>query len=129
MLGLSATLAGFAGPAEAAVPGYWWYMGLRVLSGMAASGMTLAAKALATEPIGRTWRGMAGVVTCWFSVLAGLITVLISSLASHLTSWCAHSPACRSADIVFLLHVRHVGLSLDAFHDWSGHSSHATRTC
>lgn len=83
MLGFSATLAGLSGLASAAAPSYWWYMGLRVCSGVAAAGMTLAGKALATEPIGPSWRGVAGVVICFFSILGGLITVLIAFLVSQ----------------------------------------------
>jgi len=84
VLGLSALLAGLSGLASAAAPAYWWYMGLRVCSGMAAASMTLAARALATEPIGPSWRGMAGVATCFFSVLGGLVTIVVAILVSQL---------------------------------------------
>ena len=84
VLGLSAILAGLSGLACAAAPAYWWYMGLRVCSGMAAASMTLAARALAIEPIGPSWRGMAGVVSCFFSILGGLVTILIAFLVSQL---------------------------------------------
>lgn len=80
VLGLSATLAGLSGLASAAAPAYWWYMGLRVCSGMAAASMTLAARELAVEPIGPSWRGMAGVASCFFSISAGLVTILIAFL-------------------------------------------------
>ena len=83
VLGLSATLAGLSGLASAAAPAYWWYMGLRVCSGVAATSMTLAARALATEPIGPSWRGHSEVVTWLFSILGGLIMVLISFLVSQ----------------------------------------------
>ena len=59
-------------------------MGLRVCSGVAATGMTLAAGALAVEPVGPTWRGMAGVATCFFSILGGLLTTLVALLVSQL---------------------------------------------
>ena len=78
LLGLSATLAGLVGLACAAAPAYWWYMGLRVCSGVAAASMTLAARALAIEPIGPSWRSMAEVSTWLFSILGGLLTVLIA---------------------------------------------------
>ncbi|KAA6423242.1 MAG: hypothetical protein FRX49_06694 [Trebouxia sp. A1-2] len=81
VLGLSAILAGLLGLASAAAPAYWWYMGLRVCSGMAAASMTLAARALAIEPIGPTWRGMAGVASCFFIISGGLVTILIAFLA------------------------------------------------
>lgn len=84
MLGLSAILAGLSGLASAAAPAYWWYMGLRLCSGMAAASMTLAARALAIEPIGPTWRGMAGVASCFLSILGGLVTILIAFLVSQL---------------------------------------------
>lgn len=84
VLGLSAILAGLSGLASAAAPAYWWYMGLRVCSGVAATGMTLAAGALAVEPVGPTWRGMAGVATCFFSILGGLLTTLVALLVSQL---------------------------------------------
>ena len=80
MLGCSATLAGLSGLAGAAAPTYWWYLALRVCSGVAAGSMTLAGRALAIEPIGPSWRGVAGVTTCFFSILGGLITVLIAFL-------------------------------------------------
>lgn len=80
VLGCSAALAGLSGLAGAAAPTYWWYLALRVCSGVAAGGMTLAGRALATEPIGPSWRGVAGVATCFFSILGGLITVLIAFL-------------------------------------------------
>ncbi len=87
MLGLSAILAGLSGVASAAAPAYWWYMGLRVCSGVAAASMTLAARALAIEPIGPSWRGMAGVASCFFSILGGLVTVLIAFLVSQLETF------------------------------------------
>ena len=80
VLGCSATLAGLSGLAGAAAPTYWWYLALRVCSGVAAGGMTLAGRALATEPIGPSWRGVAGVATCFFSILGGVMTVLIAFL-------------------------------------------------
>lgn len=80
VLGCSAGLAGLSGLAGAAAPTYWWYLALRVCSGVAAGGMTLAGRALATEPIGPSWRGVAEVATCFFSILGGLITVLIAFL-------------------------------------------------
>ena len=83
VLGFSATLAGVSGLASAAAPAYWWYMGLRVCSGVAAASMTLAARALAIEPIGPSWRAMAEVVTWLFSILGGLLTVLIAFLVSQ----------------------------------------------
>ena len=83
MLGLSAILAGLSGLASAAAPAYWWYMGLRVCSGVAAASMTLAARALAIEPVGPTWRGMAGVASCFFNISGGLVTVLIAFLVSQ----------------------------------------------
>ncbi|DBA92174.1 TPA: hypothetical protein ACH3X1_015889 [Trebouxia sp. C0004] len=88
VLGLSAILAGLSGLASAAAPAYWWYMGLRVCSGAAAASMTLAARALAIEPIGPTWRGMAGVASCFFTILGGLVTILIAFLVP---SWRAVS--------------------------------------
>lgn len=45
--------------------------------------MTLAGKALATEPIGPTWRGVAGVVTCFLTILGGLVMVLLAFLVSQ----------------------------------------------
>ena len=83
VLGLSATLAGLSGLASAAAPTYWWYMGLRVCSGITAISMTLAARALATEPIGPSWRSQAEVLTWLFSILGGLVMVLISFLVSN----------------------------------------------
>lgn len=80
MLGCAATLAGLSGLAGAGAPTYWWYMAARVCSGVAAAGMTLAGRALATEPIGPSWRGVAGVTTCFFTILGGLFTVLLAFL-------------------------------------------------
>ncbi|KAL3156934.1 hypothetical protein ABBQ38_001196 [Trebouxia sp. C0009 RCD-2024] len=80
VLGCAATLAGLSGLAGAGAPTYWWYMAARVCSGVAAAGMTLAGRALATEPIGPSWRGVAGVTTCFFTILGGLFTVLLAFL-------------------------------------------------
>ena len=102
VLGFSATLAGLSGLAGAAAPTYWWYMGLRVCSGVAAAGVTLAGKALATDPIGPTWRGVAGVITCFLSILGGLIMVLTAFLVSQSTQsiiwWSQHGPEYFSDD-------------------------------
>ncbi|MCI18044.1 organic cation/carnitine transporter 4-like, partial [Trifolium medium] len=47
-------------------PNYWTYVLLRVLTGFSTGGVGLCAFVLATEPIGPSKRGMAGMSTFYF---------------------------------------------------------------
>jgi len=65
-------------------PNYWIYALLRLLTGFSSGGVGLTAFVLATEPIGPTKRGMAGMST--FYLFSGGIAVL-SGIAYIFQSW------------------------------------------
>jgi len=59
-------------------PNEWVYLVSRILTGIGAAGQALAAYILATESIGPTWRGAAGVGTQLFFVLGEFVLVLVA---------------------------------------------------
>lgn len=65
-------------------PAFWVYAVLRVLTGFSTGGVGLCAFVLATEPVGPTKRGMAGMSTFYF--FSGGIAVL-SGIAYLFPSW------------------------------------------
>ncbi|XP_020109338.1 organic cation/carnitine transporter 4, partial [Ananas comosus] len=65
-------------------PSYWTYVGLRLLTGFSTGGVGLCAFVLATEPVGPTKRGPAGMSTFYF--FSGGIAVL-SGIAYLFPSW------------------------------------------
>ncbi|PKA66530.1 Organic cation/carnitine transporter 4 [Apostasia shenzhenica] len=83
-------LNAIAGLLTSLSPSYWTYAGLRLLTGFSTGGVGLCAFVLATEPIGPSKRGVAGMSTFYF--FSGGIAVL--SVVAHLF------PAWRSLYVV-----------------------------
>ncbi|XP_009594672.1 organic cation/carnitine transporter 4-like [Nicotiana tabacum] len=63
---------------------YWTYTLLRFLSGFSTGGTGLCAFVLATEPIGQSWRGVAGMSTFYF-FSTGIAS--LSAIAYFFQSW------------------------------------------
>lgn len=61
-------------------PSYFPYLGLRGLCGVGVALMGLASFALATEPIGPSWRGSAGLGTQYFFALGASLLPLLAWL-------------------------------------------------
>ncbi|KAF8409461.1 hypothetical protein HHK36_005537 [Tetracentron sinense] len=83
-------------------PGYWTYALLRLLTGFSTGGVGLCAFVLATEPIGPTKRGVAGMSTFYF--FSGGIAIL-SGIAYIFRSWRALYIASSIPSILYLLSV------------------------
>ncbi|XP_042400642.1 organic cation/carnitine transporter 4-like [Zingiber officinale] len=65
-------------------PAYWFYLALRFLTGFSTGGVGLCAFVLATEPIGPSKRGVAGMSTFYF-FSAGI--ALLAAIAYLFDSW------------------------------------------
>ncbi|PHT44266.1 Organic cation/carnitine transporter 4 [Capsicum baccatum] len=63
---------------------YWTYTLIRLLSGFSTGGTGLCAFVLATEPVGQSWRGVAGMSTFYF-FSAGI--AMLSAIAYFFQSW------------------------------------------
>ncbi|KAF8410931.1 hypothetical protein HHK36_003468 [Tetracentron sinense] len=83
-------------------PGYWTYALLRLLTGFSTGGVGICAFVLATEPIGPTKRGTAGLSSFYF--FSGGIAIL-SGIAYMFRSWRALYVASSIPSILFLLTV------------------------
>ncbi|KAL3638380.1 Organic cation/carnitine transporter 4 [Castilleja foliolosa] len=81
-------------------PNYFIYALLRLLTGFSTGGVGLCAFVLATEPIGPTKRGLAGMSTFYF--FSGGIAIL-SGISYFFTSWRALYIATSIPSILFLV--------------------------
>ncbi|KAL6535771.1 Organic cation/carnitine transporter 4 [Orobanche hederae] len=81
-------------------PNYYIYALLRVLTGFSTGGVGLCAFVLATEPVGPSKRGLAGMSTFYF--FSGGIAAL-SGIAYFFTSWRALYVATSIPSIIFLI--------------------------
>ncbi|KAM3316986.1 hypothetical protein ACQJBY_034891 [Aegilops geniculata] len=66
-------------------PNYWVYASFRLLTGFSAGSVCLCSFVLATEPIGPSYRGAAGMSTCYF--FSGGIAALSGIAALYQSSW------------------------------------------
>ncbi|XP_011095303.1 organic cation/carnitine transporter 4 [Sesamum indicum] len=96
------TLNAIFGCLTAVSPDYWTYALFRLLTGFSTGGVGLCAFVLATEPIGPTKRGIAGMSTFYF--FSGGIAVL-SGIAYFFRSWRALYIATSIPSILFLLFI------------------------
>lgn len=83
-------------------PGYWTYAVFRLLTGFSTGGVGLCAFVLATEPVGPTKRGIAGMSTFYF--FSGGIAAL-SGIAYLFRSWRALYLATSVPSILFLVFI------------------------
>ncbi|XP_010267833.1 PREDICTED: organic cation/carnitine transporter 4 [Nelumbo nucifera] len=83
-------------------PAYWVYVVLRFLTGFSTGGVGLCAFVLATEPIGPTKRGFAGMSTFYF-FSSGI--ALLSGIAYIFQSWRALYVASSVPSILYLVAV------------------------
>ncbi|XP_060188667.1 organic cation/carnitine transporter 4-like [Lycium barbarum] len=81
---------------------YWTYALLRFLSGFSAGGTGLCAFVLGTEPIGQSWRGVAGMSTFYFFSI-GIATV--SAIAYFFQSWRSLYIASSIPSLIFVISV------------------------
>ncbi|KAK1439996.1 hypothetical protein QVD17_05821 [Tagetes erecta] len=81
-------------------PGYWTYVALRLLTGFSNGGIGVCAFVLATEPIGPTKRGMAGMSTFYF-FSTGI--ALLSGIAYIFQTWRFLYIASTIPSIIFLV--------------------------
>lgn len=83
-LALACSLTTILGMSTVAAPNYWVYLTIRTLTGIATGGVGLTSFVLATEPIGPSWRGQAGMSAFYFFSF-GIMAVPV--FASWTTSW------------------------------------------
>lgn len=81
-------------------PNYWTYAVLRILTGFSTGGVGLCAFVLATEPVGPTKRGVAGMSTFYF--FSGGIAIL-SGIAYIFRTWRALYIASSIPSVLFLV--------------------------
>ncbi|KAL5548203.1 hypothetical protein UlMin_003434 [Ulmus minor] len=81
-------------------PNYWFYLLLRLLTGFSTGGVGVCAFVLATEPIGPTKRGTAGMSTFYF-FSTGI--ALLSGIAYIFPNWRALYIASSLPSLLFLL--------------------------
>ncbi|XP_050215575.1 organic cation/carnitine transporter 4 [Mercurialis annua] len=81
-------------------PNYWTYLILRLLTGFSTGGVGLCAFVLATEPVGPTKRGTAGMSTFYF-FSTGI--ALLSGIAYVFRSWRVLYTASSIPSILFLV--------------------------
>ncbi|KAK9048403.1 hypothetical protein SSX86_032634 [Deinandra increscens subsp. villosa] len=81
-------------------PSYWTYVLLRLLTGFSSGGIGVCAFVLATEPIGPSKRGTAGMSTFYFFSLG---IALLSGIAYKFQSWRVLYIASSVPSIVFLV--------------------------
>ncbi|KAL2943886.1 Organic cation/carnitine transporter 4, partial [Bienertia sinuspersici] len=93
---------GILGCITALSPNYWVYTLLRFLSGLSTGGVGMCAFVLATEPIGPTKRGVAGMSTFYF-FSAGI--ALLSGIAYIFQSWRSLYVASSIPSIMFITFV------------------------
>ncbi|EEF31467.1 organic cation/carnitine transporter 4 [Ricinus communis] len=84
----------------ALAPDYWTYLLLRLLTGFSTGGVGLCAFVLATEPVGPTKRGTAGMSTFYF-FSSGI--AMLSGIAYYFRSWRALYIASSVPSILFLV--------------------------
>ncbi|KAL0553771.1 hypothetical protein IC582_007675 [Cucumis melo] len=101
-LALVSSLNSIFGLLTAASPYYWTYVLLRSLTGISTGGNAVCAFVLATEPIGPTKRGAAGMSSFYF--FAGGI-VILSGMAYTIHPWRELYIASSIPSLVFLLAV------------------------
>ncbi|XP_071725841.1 organic cation/carnitine transporter 4-like [Rutidosis leptorrhynchoides] len=83
-------------------PNYWTYVILRVLNGLSSGGVGVCAFVLATEPIGPTMRGIAGMSTFYFfSIGIGLL----SGIAYIFQTWRSLYIATTIPSVIFLIFI------------------------
>ncbi|GLI62485.1 hypothetical protein VaNZ11_005116 [Volvox africanus] len=80
-------------------PNYVAYFIFRLITGIGAAGQALTAYILATESIGPSWRGTAGVATQMFFIVGEFVLVLVAFLARP---WRALCFACAVINAVLL---------------------------
>ncbi|XVF70497.1 hypothetical protein PTKIN_Ptkin11bG0166400 [Pterospermum kingtungense] len=93
-------LNAFFGCLTSLAPDYFTYLLLRFLTGFSTGGVGLCAFVLATEPIGPTKRGVAGMSTFYFFAIG---IALLSGIAYIFPSWRALYVASSIPSILFLL--------------------------
>lgn len=79
---------------------YWAWLATRALSGVGAAGAALAGYILATEPIGASWRGAAGIATQLFFIAGEFALV---AAAAAFPSWRGQAGAVAAANAAVLL--------------------------
>lgn len=83
-LALACSLTAILGMSTATAPNYWVYLTIRALTGITTGGVGLTSFVLATEPIGPSRRGQAGMSAFYFFSF-GIMAVPVFS--SWTTSW------------------------------------------
>lgn len=83
-------------------PGYWTYVVLRFLTGFSTGGVGLCAFVLATEPVGPSKRGIAGMSTFYF-FSSGI--ALLSGVAYVFNTWRSLYIAASLPSLLFLIFV------------------------
>ncbi|KAK9810056.1 hypothetical protein WJX72_004057 [[Myrmecia] bisecta] len=76
----SCLLMAFLGSLCSLAPSFWWYVLLRSATGVGVGGLGRAAFLLATEPIGPSWRGLAGLYTHAFFAMGAALAPLLALL-------------------------------------------------
>lgn len=66
--------------AQAASPNYWVYFVIRMVSGVGAAGQAVSTYILATEMVGASWRGAAGIATQLFFIVGEFVLTLFAFL-------------------------------------------------
>ncbi|MCE3214942.1 Organic cation/carnitine transporter 4 [Datura stramonium] len=79
---------------------YWIYALLRFLSGFSAGGTGLCAFVLATEPVGQSWRGVAGMSTFYF-FSTGI--AVVSAIGYFIQPWRSLYIAASIPSVIFII--------------------------
>lgn len=93
-------LAGLFQSASMAATNYWVFLCLRALTGIGIAGQALGAYVLATEMIGPSWRGAAGICTQIFFILGEFALVVFALMFK---SWRSLTGAACVLNAAFLL--------------------------
>ncbi|KAH0744327.1 hypothetical protein KY290_032320 [Solanum tuberosum] len=81
---------------------YWTYALFRFLSGFSAGGIGLCASILSTEPVGQSWRGVAGLSTFYFFSTG---VAVLSAIAYFIQSWRSLYIASSITSVVYVIFV------------------------
>eukprot|EP00197_Chlamydomonas_leiostraca_P012629 CAMPEP_0202879236 /NCGR_PEP_ID=MMETSP1391-20130828/33331_1 /ASSEMBLY_ACC=CAM_ASM_000867 /TAXON_ID=1034604 /ORGANISM="Chlamydomonas leiostraca, Strain SAG 11-49" /LENGTH=609 /DNA_ID=CAMNT_0049561553 /DNA_START=103 /DNA_END=1928 /DNA_ORIENTATION=+ len=84
-------------------PNYWVYFAARLLTGVGAAGQALVTYLIATESIGPTWRGVAGVGTQMFFVLGEFLLVLVALIFKPWRGICFATVAISAASFAIFV--------------------------
>uniref|UniRef100_M1BP11 Organic cation transporter n=2 Tax=Solanum tuberosum TaxID=4113 RepID=M1BP11_SOLTU len=81
---------------------YWTYALFRFLSGFSTGGIGLCASILSTEPVGQSWRGVAGMSTFYFFSTG---VAVLSAIAYFIQSWRSLYIASSITSVVYVIFV------------------------